>query len=92
MMSLLQGYRVLEFCPEGAKQISPGQRPGDRKPNRPRALKGRDTCRVMFRPFRAQVSASDPLPGRCPGLICGCPFGATDHDAGIDATVSHYLD
>jgi hypothetical protein len=43
---------------------------------------------VMFRPFRAHVSTSNPIPGRCPGLICGCPFGATDKDAGIDAKVS----
>ena len=42
----------------------------------------------MFRPFRAQGSPSDPIPGRCPGLICGGPFGATDNDAGVDATVS----
>jgi hypothetical protein len=28
-------------------------------------------------------------PGRCPGLICGFPFGATYKDAGIDATVSN---
>ena len=31
---------------------------------------------------------SDRIPGRCPGLICGCPFGAADRHAGIDATVS----
>src|SRR5579863_6698265 len=87
-MSLEQGYRVWGFCPEGAEQISPGQRPETGKSNRPQALKGRDTGPPMFRPFRAQESTCDPIPGRCPGLICGCPFGATDKDAGIDATVS----
>ena len=66
------------FRPEGAEQISQGQRPGTWKSNRPSALKGRDTDTVMFRPFRAPVSTSNPIPGRCPGLIRGCPFGATD--------------
>ena len=42
----------------------------------------------MFRPFRARVPTFGRIPGRCPGLICGCPFGATDNDAGSVAAVS----
>jgi hypothetical protein len=39
----------------------------------------------LFRPYRATTAKSIPYPGRrsaaiaaalCPGLICGCPFGA----------------
>jgi len=30
----------------------------------------------LFRPFRALVFVCDCLPGRCPGLGLGCPFGA----------------
>ena len=44
----------------------------------------------MSRPFRAHLARSDRIPGRCPGRICGCPFGATDRHAGIDATVSPF--
>ena len=31
----------------------------------------------LFGPFRAVVVWSTDSPGRCPGLFCGCPFGAT---------------
>ena len=44
------------FCPEGAEQISPGQRPGTTKSNRTQALKGRHKAPKLFRPFRAQVN------------------------------------
>ena len=38
---------------------------------------------VLFRPFRAGTWVVDVFahPGRCPGLICGCPFGAADNSA-----------
>src|SRR5690349_2557973 len=39
-------------------------------------------------PFQGSGTDIRPDPRRCPGLICGCPFRATDNDAGIDATVS----
>ena len=40
---------------------------------------------AKFRPFRAQVSPFDAIPGRCPGLTCVCPIGATDNGAGVGA-------
>jgi len=37
---------------------------------------------VLFRPYRAGTwVAAEFLPGRCPGLICGSPFGAEDQGA-----------
>ena len=41
--------RILGFCPEGARQISPGQRTGDRSTIRiHQALKGRNTLRRLL--------------------------------------------
>ena len=79
------------ILPRRGRTDQPRATPGTAKSNRPRALKGRDTGTVMFRPLRAQVSTSDRIPGRCSGLICGGPFGATDKDTGIDATVSVFF-
>jgi hypothetical protein len=31
---------------------------------------------AMFGPFRARVLSFFGPPGRCPGLVCDCPFGA----------------
>jgi hypothetical protein len=78
----------MRILPRRGQTYQPRATPWDWKFNRHQALKGRDTGTAMLRPFRAQVSTSDPIPGRCPGLICGYPFGATGNDAGIDATVS----
>ncbi len=37
--------------------------------------------RILFRPFRAGTWLLGVVPGRCPGLICDCPFGATTQRA-----------
>jgi hypothetical protein len=73
--------RCFGICPEGAEHKSPGQRPGNRDPDMTRALKGRHKGIAMFRPFRAWSRVVGAIPGRCPGLICGCPFGAADKTA-----------
>src|SRR5229473_738004 len=77
--------RIFSHCPEGAEQTSPGQRPGKRgcvqNPSPERAaqlgdcfaLTGRCRARWWY-PFAARRSP----PGRCPGLICGCPFGTQE--------------
>ena len=31
----------------------------------------------LWRPYRAWPSVHDEFPGRCPGLVCSGPFGAT---------------
>jgi hypothetical protein len=33
--------------------------------------------RILFRPLRAGTWLLDVIPGRCPGLICDCPFGTS---------------
>jgi hypothetical protein len=71
--------RCSVFCPEGAEQKSPEQRPGKpyfrRKPSPERAQHGRRDV--------SPLQGSEPhLPrflGRCPRLICRCPFGATEN-------------
>ena len=78
------------ILPRRGRTYQPRATPWDGKSNRHQALKGRDTGTAMLRPFRAQVSTSDPIPGRCPGRIGSCPCGATANDAGIDATVSFF--
>jgi hypothetical protein len=35
-------------------------------------------------PFQGLGLMSDRIPGRCPGLYCGCPFGATGSRIGKD--------
>ena len=35
----------------------------------------------LFRPYRATAVKSTPYPGRCPGLVCRCPFGAGEPGA-----------
>jgi hypothetical protein len=34
--------------------------------------------RILFRPVRARAWLLNVFPGRCPGLICGCPFGTSN--------------
>jgi hypothetical protein len=76
---------------EAARQISPGQRPGNRPTLSPeRATKFDDDQNVeiagerpespgferLFGPFKAGPRVVDVfLPGRCPGLICRAPAG-----------------
>ena len=43
------------------------------------ALKGRYK-RHVSRPFRAKIPVLQ-YPGRCPGLLCACPFGAKERKA-----------
>jgi hypothetical protein len=73
--------RCFGVAPKGPKQESPGQRPGYRHPDILVALKGRHKAIALFRPFRARSRLVGAIPGRCPGLICGCPFGAEGKNA-----------
>ena len=63
--------------PEGRKQYSPGQRPGNSRRSRlsPEGAAhwhtngGDEECGVsVFRPFRAWDNVATVFPGRCPGL------------------------
>ncbi len=61
---------------EGARHISPGQRPGVASPQMRGALKGRDikyhSARCLWSgvtPFQGLFFSIYPFPGRCPGLI-----------------------
>ena len=82
----------MDFRPEGAATDQPRASPWDHEVKPSSTLKGRHKAPEMFRPFRARVSTSDPIPGRCPGLICGCPFGAKEKDTGLHATVAFVRD
>jgi hypothetical protein len=75
-------------APKGKQHASPGQRPGNRDSKKGNALKGRHNSRllrarsppenrILYRTFSARAWLLDVIPGRCPGLICDCPFGAT---------------
>ena len=67
---------VAELRPNGAEQTSLGQRPRlVMAPNlfsSPEKAEQNDLCG----PFRAWMFVDDDYPGRCPELVCGCPFGA----------------
>jgi hypothetical protein len=74
-LNALSGSRFFEtvartpgmgILPRRGRTYQPRATPWDWKFNRHQALKGRDTGTAMLRPFRAQVSTSDPIPGRCP--------------------------
>jgi len=79
------------FAPKGPKQSSPGQRPGNLGTILLRALKGRNGGDIT-RTFACTalsglaVGANSPsllpFPGRCPGLICLGPFGASSSQGG----------
>ena len=65
------------YAPKGQPAYSPGHRPGyrgirDIRPVRAKALSHIE----CFCPFRAQFP-SYAYPGRCPGLLAFCPFGAS---------------
>jgi hypothetical protein len=53
--------RCFGFRPEGAEQISPGQRPGNGNSRGKQALKGRNKGLAMLRRFRARANALLPL-------------------------------
>ncbi len=86
-------------APKGPPQTSLG--PSDQRERRPRlhivlsvlALKGRNRAggRPMCRPFRAGAIMRSRYPGRGPGLVCRCPFGAEEghsRDGGGEATLT----
>jgi hypothetical protein len=76
--------RRFVVCPAGAEQISPGQRSGKRnfrEKHMIMALKGRNKRPAMVRTFRALLRGSSRSLGRCPALICRCPFGAIENCA-----------
>ena len=79
-----RGGPVLRFsspAPKGQPHISPGQRPGKRigclewqRPERARQC----VVKNLVSPFQGWVGPhSYRVPGRCPGLFCFGPFGAT---------------
>src|ERR1700679_958530 len=56
----------LGFRPEGAEQISPGQRPGNGNSREKRALKGRNKGLAMLRPYglgRMRCNGPRAMPG-----------------------------
>ncbi len=69
--------------PNGATQPQPGASPRVAVvPRRPRALEGRPNqlarrAPILGAPFQGfGVVSRDLYPGRCPGLLLGCTFGA----------------
>jgi hypothetical protein len=61
------------FAPKGPNKKAQGNALGTRK--------GRNTGVAMFRPCRARNPTSPRFLGRCPRLVCRCPFGATENSA-----------
>ncbi len=79
-------------APKGKQHASPGQRPGKRgiqerecpvRAYKSRLLRARSPPknRILYRTFSARAWLLDVVPGRCPGPICDCPFGATTQKA-----------
>ena len=78
-------------APKGKQHARPGQRPGNRRSLKRSAMPVKEAPqlarvlsisqspvnRILFRPFRARAWLLNVVPGRCPGLICDCPLGAT---------------
>ena len=65
------------YAPKGQPFISPGQRPG----KWPAAIRSPERARFLARPRRITPFQGSPFPvmrfpGRCPGLVDFCPFGA----------------
>ena len=81
--------RDLEFRPEGETTFQPRATPWEpgfqgsacpvRAPQFSAVAMSQSHVknRILFRPFRAGTWLLGVVPGRCPGLICDCPFGAT---------------
>jgi hypothetical protein len=72
--------RTRLFRPERAKTYQPGATPrvyetkGDLRPERAQQIR---RISRLYRPFRAWNTFCFRDPGRCPGLIYGCPCGAS---------------
>ena len=76
------GYRRTSVLrPKGAVKWQPRATPWVPELNHERALKGRHKTMVSDRLFIAPLQGFLVMrvanPGRCPGLTCCCPFGAT---------------
>jgi len=79
---------LLEFRPEGEATCQPRATPweqglqGTASPERaaqtstPAMSQSPTKDPILFGPFRARPSVVGVFPGRCPGLIYNCPFGA----------------
>ncbi len=67
---------VAESRPNGAEQTSLGHRPGFVIVPNLFSSPERAEQNGLCRPFRARMFGGDVYPGRCPGLVCCCPFGA----------------
>ncbi len=66
---------VIPTCPEGAKQTSPGQRPGER-PDRRVACPERAQQTALVVPFQGEtIQGRTTIQRRCPGLVCLAPSG-----------------
>ena len=48
-----------------------------------------DMCGLMFGPFRAWGVLVAEFPGRCPGLVSGCAFGAAWGGVRVEVTPHH---
>ena len=58
----------------------------------PKALKGRHKAIALSRPLRVRSRVVGSVPGRCPGLTCGCPFGAADKMRNIKTYASGWYE
>jgi len=70
-------------APTGRFHASPGHRPGSTVINESSPEGAEQWDRIVHgvrtllgRPFRAWENGMHRFPGRCPGLVWGCPFGA----------------
>ncbi len=87
-MYLIDGLRsaqgdacVEQRSKKGQQANSPGHRPGYGE-SVMLALKGQKHCFLLrLLPFQG-VDYASLYPGRCPGLVAYCPFGALSRDCG----------
>src|SRR5439155_24303333 len=68
-----------ELRPNAAEQTSLGQRPRLVMVLNLFSSPERAEYNGLCRPFRARSFLRNVVPGRCPGLVCCCPFGASLH-------------
>ena len=85
--------RDLEFRPEGETTFQPRATPWEpgfqrsacpvRAPQFSAVATSQSHVknRILYRTFSARAWLLGLFPGRCPGLICDCPFGATTQKA-----------
>ena len=89
-------HRVLVCArPEGAKTNRPRATPrgcGTTNPRRPERATQSGRIHHLCRPFRAQVTCRAAHPGRCPGLVCGCPLGAKGRTRHFNACASGWCE